>query len=141
MNTYCNLHNLHNEKFLRFKIFSRVDSSGLIKTLLREASSSSPGQGFTPLRTRISSASCMPSATQRGNGQVAQTFEDLHMFKSVVRHQDYIYDQVGCRKCVLSRPDPPQASKLFVTLVTEVSLISREPNLRFERISISREFL
>jgi hypothetical protein len=27
---------------------------------------------------------------------------------------------------------------LFVTLVTEVSLISREPNLRFERISISR---
>ena len=28
--------------------------------------------------------------------------------------------------------------KLFVTLVTEVSLISREPNLRFERISISR---
>ena len=31
--------------------------------------------------------------------------------------------------------------KLFVTLVTEVSLISREPNLRFERISISREIL
>ena len=31
--------------------------------------------------------------------------------------------------------------KLFVTLVTEVSLISREPNLRFERISISRGFL
>jgi hypothetical protein len=30
---------------------------------------------------------------------------------------------------------------LFVTLVTEVSLISREPNLRFERISISRRFL
>jgi hypothetical protein len=30
---------------------------------------------------------------------------------------------------------------LFVTLVTEVSLISREPNLRFERISISRGFL
>ena len=29
----------------------------------------------------------------------------------------------------------------FVTLVTEVSLISREPNLRFERISISRGFL
>ncbi len=27
---------------------------------------------------------------------------------------------------------------MFVTLVTEVSLISREPNLRFERISISR---
>jgi hypothetical protein len=33
------------------------------------------------------------------------------------------------------------APKLFVTLVTEVSLISREPNLRFERISISRGFL
>ena len=32
-------------------------------------------------------------------------------------------------------------SKLFVTLVTEVSLISRESNLRFERISISREIL
>jgi hypothetical protein len=31
--------------------------------------------------------------------------------------------------------------KLFVTLVTEVSLISREPNLRFERISISRGIL
>jgi hypothetical protein len=31
--------------------------------------------------------------------------------------------------------------KLFVTLVTEVSLISRDPNLRFERISISRRFL
>ena len=30
---------------------------------------------------------------------------------------------------------------LFVTLVTEVSLISREPNLIFERISISRGFL
>jgi hypothetical protein len=30
---------------------------------------------------------------------------------------------------------------LFVTLVTEVSLISMEPNLRFERISISRRFL
>jgi hypothetical protein len=30
---------------------------------------------------------------------------------------------------------------LFVTLVTEVSLISRDPNLRFERISISRGFL
>jgi len=30
---------------------------------------------------------------------------------------------------------------LFVTLVSEVSLISREPNLRFERISISRRFL
>ncbi len=27
------------------------------------------------------------------------------------------------------------------TLVTEVSLLSREPNLRFERISISRRFL
>jgi hypothetical protein len=33
------------------------------------------------------------------------------------------------------------SEKLFVTLVTEVSLISRESNLRFERISISREFL
>ena len=33
------------------------------------------------------------------------------------------------------------SEKLFVTLVTEVSLISREPNLRFERISISREIL
>ncbi len=31
--------------------------------------------------------------------------------------------------------------KLFVTLVTEVSLISREPNHRFERISLSRRFL
>jgi hypothetical protein len=29
------------------------------------------------------------------------------------------------------------SEKLFVTLITEVSLISREPNLRFERISIS----
>ena len=33
------------------------------------------------------------------------------------------------------------SKKLFVTLVTEVSLISREPNLRFERISISRGIL
>jgi hypothetical protein len=31
--------------------------------------------------------------------------------------------------------------ELFVTLVTEVSLFSREPNLRFERISISRGIL
>ena len=31
--------------------------------------------------------------------------------------------------------------ELFVTLVTEVSLISRDPNLRSERISISRRFL
>jgi hypothetical protein len=35
----------------------------------------------------------------------------------------------------------PRTETLFVTLVTEVSLISREPNLRFERISISRRFL
>ncbi len=28
---------------------------------------------------------------------------------------------------------------LFVTLVTEVSLISRDPNLRFERISLYLE--
>ena len=35
----------------------------------------------------------------------------------------------------------PLLDQLFVTLVTEVSLISREPNLRFERISISRGFL
>jgi hypothetical protein len=35
----------------------------------------------------------------------------------------------------------PSDRILFVTLVTEVSLISREPNLRFERISISRGFL
>lgn len=32
-------------------------------------------------------------------------------------------------------------AQLFVTLVTEVSLISRETNLRFERISISRGIL
>jgi hypothetical protein len=37
--------------------------------------------------------------------------------------------------------DPEGFQSLFVTLVTEVSLISREPNLRFERISISRGFL
>jgi hypothetical protein len=35
----------------------------------------------------------------------------------------------------------PQVVDLFVTLVTEVSLISRESNLRFERISISRGIL
>jgi hypothetical protein len=34
-----------------------------------------------------------------------------------------------------------KGKELFVTLVTEVSLISREPNLRFERISISRRYL
>ncbi len=34
-----------------------------------------------------------------------------------------------------------KGKELFVTLVTEVSLISREANLRFERISISRRFL
>ncbi len=36
---------------------------------------------------------------------------------------------------------PTQQEFLLVTLVTDVSLISREPNLRFERISISRGFL
>ncbi len=30
--------------------------------------------------------------------------------------------------------------ELFVTLVTEVSLISREPNLRFQRISLYLEY-
>ncbi len=40
-----------------------------------------------------------------------------------------------------SRGDPSNLMNLFVTLVTEVSLISREPNLRFERISISRGIL
>jgi hypothetical protein len=44
------------------RIFSRADVSGCIKTLLREATSSSPDQGFTLLRTRPSSASSMSSA-------------------------------------------------------------------------------
>jgi hypothetical protein len=56
---------------------------------------------------------------------------------------------LGCREvgfnCVSSgegkRTERLFPEKLFVTLVTEVSLISREPNLRFERISISRRFL
>ena len=50
------------------RICSRADASGRIKTLLREATSSSPGHGCTPLRARASSASSMPSAastTQR----------------------------------------------------------------------------
>jgi hypothetical protein len=42
---------------------------------------------------------------------------------------------------VVSRRGKVLAVGLFVTLVTEVSLISREPNFRFERISISRRFL
>jgi hypothetical protein len=50
------------------RIFSRSDTSGRIKVLLREATSSSPDQGFTLLRSRASTASSMPSAastTQR----------------------------------------------------------------------------
>jgi hypothetical protein len=52
------------------RIFSRADASGRIKTLLREATSSSPDQGFTLLRARASNASSMPSTastTQRSS--------------------------------------------------------------------------
>jgi hypothetical protein len=40
---------------LPFRIFSRAVGSGCIKTLLREANSSSPDQGFTLLRTSVMS--------------------------------------------------------------------------------------
>jgi hypothetical protein len=48
---------IHKMWILTSRIFSRTDASGGIKTLLREATSSSPDQGFTLLRARASSAS------------------------------------------------------------------------------------
>ncbi len=42
------------------------------------------------------------------------TYEDHHMLKSVVRPQDWINVELGCGKCVLSRPDPPQASQVLL---------------------------
>ncbi len=39
------------------------------------------------------------------------TYEDLRMLKSVVKPQDFMLAQLACGKCILSRPDPPQASE------------------------------
>jgi hypothetical protein len=46
-----------------------------------------------------------------------------------------------CAQLLVNHSGRNTQKELFVTLVTEVSLISREPNLRFERISISTGFL
>jgi hypothetical protein len=49
--------------------------------------------------------------------------------------------QLFNQRVMVLTPNVFTVEELFVTVVTEVSLISREPNLRFERISISRGFL
>jgi hypothetical protein len=41
------------------------------------------------------------------------TYEDLRMLKLVVKPQEF-YAQLGCGKCILSRPDPPQASQVLL---------------------------
>ena len=55
--------------------------------------------------------------------------------------QKWFHTLDGLRSIAFLLAPAPRSLNLFVTLVTEVSLISREPNLRFERISISRGFL
>ncbi len=55
----------------------------------------------------------------------------------VIHRQDWQVEQIS----FITGTRSVNRQELLVTLVTEVSLISRESNLRFERISISRRFL
>jgi hypothetical protein len=104
---------------LPFRIFSRVDVSGCIKTLLRETISSSPDQGFTLLRARVSSASSMTSAasTRERSSVIWTTYEDLRILKSVVKPQDYMLS-LDVESTFFHVPIHPKHRKFFSSHLT-----------------------
>ena len=93
------------------------------------------GQTLISINSCLISGSITPippiCAPCRRSGECRRE-KELNVFREISEFREFSQPEVRLSS---------SKETLFVTLVTEVSLISREPNLRFERISISRGFL
>jgi hypothetical protein len=101
------------------RIFSRTDVSGCIKTLLREATSSSPDQGFT-LTPPNKAKQCIVDVLCSLNDTTVKrqtTYEDLHMIKSVVRPQDWMLS-LDVESVFFHVPIHPKHRKFFSSHLT-----------------------